>query len=192
MAQSELVLYATRLLEQLGVKYMLVGSMASMAYGESRFTLDIDIVVELDLQNVAPLCAGFPEPDFYVSLPAAEDAVQRQGQFNVIQPKSGLKIDFMVARKTDWGRHQLSRRKHVQIFPDQWGYAAAPEDVILGKLLYYKDGQSEKHLRDIVAMLDVSAGMIDLNDVSEWSTKLGVNDIWQTILQRISNENGPR
>ena len=185
MEQSELVHYVTELLERLNVSYMLVGSMASMAYGESRFTQDIDIVVDLDPTTVGPLCANFPEPEFYVSLEAAEEAVRRRGQFNVIQPKTGLKIDFMVAKRTEWGRHQLERRQRVQIFPDQWGFTAAPEDVILGKLLYFKEGQSDKHLRDIAGMLEISSDLIDRDDVSVWAIKLGVEDIWQAILQRV-------
>lgn len=184
MEQSELVSYAIELLEKLGIDYMLVGSMASMAYGESRFTLDIDIVIDLDIQKTASLCAGFPESDFYYSLPAAEDAVRRRGQFNVIQPKTGLKIDFMVSRRTEWGRYQLERRKRVRIFPDQWGYVAAPEDVILGKLLYYKEGESEKHLRDIAGMLGVSGHEIDLDDISAWAMKLNVSKIWDAIIKR--------
>ena len=135
MGQSELVIYATELLESLHVKYMLVGSIASMAYGESRFTLDIDIFVDLPPSLVKTLCAGFLDPEYNVSLSAAEDAVRTRSQFNVIQPKSGLKIDFMVARDTDWGRHQLTRRIRVQLVPDHWGYTAAPEDIIIGKLL---------------------------------------------------------
>ncbi len=185
MEQSELIVYATELLENLGVNYMLVGSMASMAYGESRFTLDIDIVVDLDSETVVSLCAGFPDPEFYVSLPAAEEAVRRRGQFNVIQPKSGLKIDFMLARNTAWGRHQLTRRQRVQLLPYHWGFTAAPEDVILGKLVYFKEGQSEKHLRDISAMLKISGDLIDRNDVAEWAKKLSVDQIWQAILDRV-------
>lgn len=183
MEQSELLLYATELLERLNISHMIVGSMASIAYGESRFTHDIDIVVDLNHESVIKVCEAFPDPDFYVSLPAAEEAVRRRSQFNVIQPKTGLKIDFMLSRRTEWGQHQMSRCKRVQIFPDQWGYTAAPEDVILGKLLYYKEGQSDKHLRDIAAMLDVSHDLVDRDDVSSWATKLGVNEIWQMILQ---------
>jgi hypothetical protein len=186
--QSELVAYATELLDRINVTYMLVGSMASMAYGESRFTLDVDIVVDLNLRTVVLLCQGFPDPDFYVSLPAAEEALKRRSQFNVIQPKTGLKIDFMVARQDEWGHKQLARRRRVQIFPDQWGYTAAPEDVILGKLLYFKEGQSEKHLRDIAAMLEISGDLIDRDDVSVWATKLGVNDVWQGILKRLNGK----
>ena len=148
-------------------------------------TLDVDILVDLDVETVVLLCAAFPDPEFYVNLSTAEEAVRRRRQFNVIQPKTGLKIDFIVARDDEWGRQQLARRKRVEIFPEQWGYTAAPEDVILGKLLYYKEGQSEKHLRDIAGMLSVSGDLIDREDISTWASQLDVFEIWQKIIQRV-------
>ena len=190
MEQVDLVRMATELLERLNVRYMLVGSMASMVYGEARFTHDIDIVVELDQQTVEQVCDAFSDPEFYVSLPAAREAVQRRRQFKVIHSMSGNKIDFMISRDDDWGKRQLARRKRVLIFPELWGYTAAPEDVILGKLLYYREGQSDKHLRDIAAMLQTSGDEIDRDDVSAWAAKLSVLDIWQAIIARVDSAAG--
>src|SRR5579859_485017 len=130
---------------------MLVGSMASGVYGEARLTLDIDIVVDLTVADAETLCRAFPEPEYYVNLPAAREAASRGGQFNVIHPTSGNKIDFMIARRDAWGRIQLARRRQERVLEDRIGYVASPEDVILGKLLYYQDGRHEKHLRDIAA-----------------------------------------
>jgi hypothetical protein len=42
LEQIELLRYALQVLEAAGVEHMLVGSMASMAYGEPRMTRDID------------------------------------------------------------------------------------------------------------------------------------------------------
>src|SRR5258708_39379133 len=96
---------------------MLVGSFASMFYGEPRLTKDIDIVVELRFDQVASLCGGFPAPEFFVSLPAAHQAVAQGSQFSVIHPTSGEKIDFMVARNDGWGRSQIERRRVSEILP---------------------------------------------------------------------------
>ncbi|MBO0699977.1 MAG: hypothetical protein J2P46_16385 [Zavarzinella sp.] len=47
MNQTDLLRYALEVLERLAVPHMVVGSFASTAYGEYRFTNDIDIVVAL-------------------------------------------------------------------------------------------------------------------------------------------------
>ncbi len=185
MEQVELLRYTIAVLEDQGVTYMVVGSFASIAYGEPRLTNDIDIVVQLSAEQANRLCAAFPDPEFYVSAAAARDAVARQGQFNVIHPTSGNKIDFIVARDDDWGRTQLSRCIRRPILADCESNIAAAEDVILGKLWYYKEGGSEKHLRDIVGMLQVSEDDIDRQYISHWTKRLGLEQPWQAVLQRL-------
>ena len=96
---------------------MVFGSITSGAYGEPRLTLDIDIVVNLTAEKIDPLCASFPAKDFYVSREAAVAAVAQRGQFNIIDPESGNKIDFMIAPQDDWGREQLKRRRRIPLLP---------------------------------------------------------------------------
>ena len=187
MENFELLRIALATAESLQIPHMLVGSIASMRYGEPRLTLDIDIVVDLTSVTAELLCQAFPDPDYYVSLPAALEAVRLRKQFNVLHPKSGMKIDFMIARQDAWGKRQIERRRKVELYPGQDAYVAAPEDVILGKLLYYREGQSDKHLRDIAAMLQTSGDEIERGDVSAWAEKLGVLEIWQAIMARVDS-----
>ena len=53
-------------LERLGLTYMVTGGVASVIYGDPRFTRDVDLVLDLDPDRVAGLHAAFPEADFYV------------------------------------------------------------------------------------------------------------------------------
>src|SRR5262249_9674361 len=73
----------------------IVGSMASMAYGEPRFTNDIDILADLAEEHVSVLEAEFPAPDFYLSLMVAREAIRTRRQFNIIHVPSGLKLDII-------------------------------------------------------------------------------------------------
>src|SRR5262249_62341679 len=77
-----------------GIDYMVVGSFASAAFGEARFTNDIDIVARLDEARAVKLCAAFPKDEFYLSDRAALEAVRTRRQFNVIHPASGNKVDW--------------------------------------------------------------------------------------------------
>lgn len=185
MSQGELLKRAIQLLESLEIKYLIVGSFASVAYGDPRMTQDIDIVVDLKLDQVDTLCVAFPEDEYYVSATAARQAVREGGQFNVIHPASGMKIDFMIARRDAWGRSQLERRQRVLIMPGLSGYAGSPEDVILGKLWYYQEGGSEKHLRDIAGMMQVSGDQIDAAYIAQWAQRLGLSEVWQAALARL-------
>ena len=186
MEQIDLLLFAIRALDKLGIPYAIVGAFASGIWGESRFTQDIDLLVQLKSPQVTPLCAAFPDLDFYVSESAARQAVADHGQFNIIHPASGNKIDFMVAGGSIWTDAQISRRRRVALFPDQDATVAAPEDVILGKLVYYREGGSEKHLRDIAGILKLSGDIVDCDDVTRNASRLGVLDIWQAVKSRVA------
>ncbi len=67
----------------------------------------------------------------------------------------------MIAGSTSWVKAQLQRRKRVPLFPDRDVAVAAAEDVILGKLVYYQEGGSDKHLRDIAGILKFSGELLD-------------------------------
>jgi hypothetical protein len=182
------------LLERLDIPYAIVGSFATAVWGDARMTRDIDIVVQLAGEKTDWLCAAFPSDDFYVNQQAAHDAVLQRGQFNVIDFRSGNKIDFMIAGRSEWASQQLARRRRVQFAPDVEGFVAAPEDVIIGKLVYYQDGGSEKHLRDIASILSQDEGDVDRRYIAEVANLLGLTTIWKRFavsrdeLQNLPND----
>jgi hypothetical protein len=184
--QPDVFIHALRVLDEQQIPYAIVGSIASMAYGDPRMTRDMDVVIEIDQPSVERLCAGFPDPDWYVSVEAAREAVKRRRQFNVVHLPTGNKIDFMIVRDTEWGRQQLQRRQPIKVegYPT---YAAHPEDIILGKLQYFQDGGSDKHLSDIAKMMETSGHLIDQENVTRWADKLGVQEEWDLVLQRIQS-----
>jgi hypothetical protein len=133
----------------------------------------------------------FQRNAFDYSRQAAQEAVRTRRQFNVIHPASGNKVDFMVARLDPWGRMQLARRRQRHILPDCLAYAASPEDIILAKMIYYREGKSEKHTRDITGMLKVSGDEIDRAYISEWADRLDLGNIWKSILTRLNRSVAP-
>jgi hypothetical protein len=154
-------------------------------YGEPRLTQDIDVVIAPDVSQLDQLCAAFPDNDFYVSKEAAREALNRRGQFNVLDPSSGNKIDFMIAGSDAWGLEQLKRREHLKLLPDFEGFAARPEDVIISKMLYYQEGGSEKHLRDIAGMMKMSGARIDQTYIQKWAQDLELMEIWNAVIARL-------
>jgi hypothetical protein len=180
--QPEFVRRVVEVLESAGIKYMLAGSVASMAYGEPRMTQDVDVIAALRYGDIAALCRQFPFPEYYVSEEAARRAIATGGQFNIIHPSSGNKVDMVMAQPTAWGDSEMARRQRVKVFPDLEPYLASPEDVIIGKMLYYQEGGSEKHTRDITGILRMRKGMVDHSYIEKWARELGLSDIWRSIL----------
>ena len=182
--QAELLRYVVETLEELGIDYMIGGSQASIYYGEPRFTQDIDIVADMAPTHVPLLLERFALPNFDVSKDAVREAITRRGQFSIIHPASGLKIDVILKKDTPYDRIQFERRQRQPLIPGTDAYFARPEDVILYKMLSFKEGRSERHLRDIAGMLAISGAAIDAGYVEEWAQRLGVSDVWKAIVRR--------
>jgi hypothetical protein len=186
----ELMQIVTEFFEAHGVPYLVAGSMASMAYGEPRFTNDIDIVADVTWKTIPALGAAFAAPEYYFSEQAAREAVTRRFQFNIIHPASGLKVDVILPRGTEFARIEMNRGRRITSDGEYSAWFASPEDVILNKLLYFQMGGSEKHLRDIAGMMKLLRDKLDRSYLDEWVAKLGVAAEWRLVADRLQESPG--
>ena len=155
MEQLDLLRYLTRVIEAMGLRYFVTGSTATIFYGEPRFTNDIDVVVELPPERIGEFCHRFPpaSPNFTSARRQLRQASLNKTQFNIIHPESGLKVDVIVPESSPFNKSRFIRVRRVRCDRGLDACFAAPEDVILKKMDYYRQGGSEKHLRDIVGVL---------------------------------------
>lgn len=185
MEPTELLRFVVAALERLGFRYLITGSTATTAYGTPRLTNDIDVVVDVPAGKGTEFCAAFPESEFYLSSDAVRQAVAQRTQFNILHPQSGLKVDVMVASDSEFDRSRLQRGRRLQVLPDLAVTFASPEDVMLKKMEYYREGGSEKHLRDIAGVVQMRGSQIDYQYMAEWSTRLGLSEVWEMIQNRL-------
>jgi hypothetical protein len=167
-------------LESAGIDYMIVGSLAVIVYGEPRLTRDMDLVADIPPQKVQALAGVFPEPRYY--LPPVEilaEEVASHGYFNALDIPSGLKIDFVVRRKSAHAVEEFTRRRRIEIAPGLSPWFASPEDVIIKKLDFYRQGESEKHLVDIRGILAHTP--VDENYLRQWIDRLGLAREWAMV-----------
>jgi len=184
MEQSDLLRFVIEALERIGLRYFVTGSMATIFFGEPRFTNDIDIVVDLPADRIPEFCSAFPSPEFYLSEETVRRAVSRRGQFNIIQPSAGLKVDIMVPAESAFNRSRFARATRIKPEPGVDAIFSSAEDVILKKLEAYREGGSEKHLRDITGVLRISGAHLDRAYIEQWADRLAVADIWEEVLRR--------
>jgi hypothetical protein len=171
-------------LNLLGVRYCVTGSTAGIAYGEPRMTNDIDIVVELSLRDIPRFTAAFPLEHYYCP---PEDTLflevrrEQRGHCNIIEHASGFKADiyFPYDDMHEWA---LSMRREITI-EDTLLYLAPPEYVVVRKLAYFRDGGSEKHLRDIRGILAVSKETLQHPVIERWAMRFGLLSQWDIARQ---------
>jgi hypothetical protein len=172
-------------LDRCRIPYMITGSVAAMLYGVPRMTNDMDVVVEISPDQIAPLLSSFEADDYYV--PSAEfvlTTIQRGGSFNIIHAASASKVDLIVRRRNDFAVCEFSRRQVLPFTPGREAPVATPEDVILSKLLFFGEGRSEKHLEDVAGILRVSADRIDEPYIQSWVTRLHLQEAWTDARRR--------
>jgi hypothetical protein len=173
-------------LEQIGVRYMITGSVAGMLYGEPRLTHDVDLVLELATDAQAEALVGaFPEQDFYcapLEVVLIEARRAQRGHFNIIHHDTGFRADVYLAGRDALHQQALQHRRVLQIEGAQM-QVAPPEYVIVRKLEYYREGGSSKHLDDIRGMLRVSNEKIDRASLEEMISSRGLSAEWAAVVQ---------
>jgi len=178
---GEIFLLFLKKLEALNLKYMVTGSVASMVYGEPRLTHDIDIVLEMSEAQIADLENAFPLEEFYFP-PRENLSIElkrgNRGHFNIIHHDTGFKADFYLFHRDPLHAWGLARCRALDL-SGTIIHVAPPEYVILRKLEFFREGGSEKHLRDIRALLDTSGHLLDWQFLNQKIIDLGLQTQWE-------------
>jgi hypothetical protein len=160
---------------------MITGAVASIIYGEPRLTNDIDLVIDMKPDDVEAFADAFPIEDFYCPPPDViklEIGRSLRGHFNLIHHATGFKADIYASGRDELHYWGLNNRKPVDVEGEKF-WLAPIEYVIFRKLEYYREGESEKHLRDISSILAFSSGEIDFNTLEEKIKKLNLEKEWK-------------
>lgn len=184
-----LALILARILERLGVRYCVGGSVASSVYGEVRTTLDVDVVADLHPEHVDALVAAV-ESDFHVLDESIRRAVRDRSSFNLIHEETLVKADVYVPPDDPTHRDQLARSRRIALRsePGSEVELASPEDVVLHKLRWYEMGGrvSDRQWRDVLGVMKVQGTNLDLAYLERAATVLGLSD----LLERARSELG--
>jgi len=159
------------------LSFMLTGSFALAYYATPRMTRDLDIVVALNERDVDTLVAAFTS-DFYIDADAARTAIQSERMFNLMHLESGVKVDLIVRKSSEFRQIEFARRRAVAIAGIRT-WIVSCEDLILSKLFWALDSNSELQRRDIQQLL---AGAVDLDYIQQWAPKLGVTSLLNELM----------
>jgi len=173
-----------RELERFEIPYMLAGSFASTYHGSPRTTHGIDLVIAPTRQNLERFVGGLDSERFYVSASAAQEAWAKRGQFNVVLLGSGWKVDLILRKDRPFSRSEFERRQRVDI-DGMEVWVATAEDTIVAKLEWARAGQSERQIRDVVGILELSGDGLDRAYIEHWIAELGLEDLWARAISEV-------
>jgi hypothetical protein len=170
-------------LEALGIRYQVGGSYASSVHGVPRQTRDADLVVELDTTTV-PFLAERLESDFYLDRDRLRQAVARRASVNLIHLATGFKIDLFVKGDRPFDELELSRSQLAEL-PGASGRTVpfkTAEDTVLRKLWWFSQSESERQWTDVLGVLKVQRGSLDVAYLERWADELSVGELLQRAL----------
>ncbi len=161
-------------LDSENVVHMVAGSVASARHGEARATQDIDIVIDPSPDQMDRLLHRLRSGNLYVG--DGHAALAHRSAFNVIDTRSGWKVDLIVMRDREFSRVELGRRQPATFGPVET-HVASPEDCVLSKLEWASGSGSERQLRDVRSLLAIQGPSMDTAYLERWAAVLGVSDL---------------
>jgi len=180
MTPEQLLCKIAKILEELDIPYLVTGGFAVAVLAKPRYTADIDIVIELISKKVPELARELLSIDkgVYISEEAMRDALEDKEEFNFIHPQTGLKVDFWIKRYP----FEKFEKAIIKIIDGQNVNFISPEDLILSKLIWYKESKSSRHLEDIKSILEISK--VNLNYIKKWAEEQSTIKILNEILKK--------
>ncbi len=187
MNERELLVDCLRRLNRSGVTYYLTGSMASNYWGIPRTTHDLDFVIQMPPSAVSKIVQAF-SVDFYLDEATVRAAYQPPHQFNAIDTRSALKVDFWLPKPEPFDREMLRRRVGATLFGEP-AWICTAEDVILHKLNWNRTSPSDRQLGDASGVVAVQAASLDKDYLRRWALELKLKDELERLL---SGETKPK
>ena len=167
------------ILNGMGVDYFVTGGVAACCHGEPRATVDLDLVIQIALGDVARLGAALEDAGFYVPPINLENvAAGIERSLSIIHQEKCTKADLIISSPDPFDTSRMGRREFV----DPGFYICSAEDTILKKLNWSQRSQSEKQWRDVQTILRIQGESLDLKYMENWAHTLGVGEELQEAL----------
>lgn len=176
VAEPQIIFLVTKQLNTLKIPYYISGSVASIIYGEERFTKDADLVIRIFPFHIPKFVQVF-ENEFVISADAIQAALLGRRAFNMIHIGTAFKIDFYpISDDDDLEIDAFARRRLNDIGTGEVWLASA-EDVILAKLRWFRKG-GEVSWRDVLGVLKVQGESLDFAYLSAQAQRFGLKDLF--------------
>jgi hypothetical protein len=128
------------------------------------------MVIELSTDSLEKFYEIF-NSNFHLHKPTVEEELSRRGMFNVIDHRSGMKIDFVIKKNSLYRRTEFERKRRDVLFgQDVW--VVSIEDLVLSKLIWIQEIQSDRQMVDITNLL---GNQHDAQYIKNWIKELGLN-----------------
>lgn len=182
MSVAEVFQRITEALQSAKIDYMLAGSFASTGYSSPRSTQDIDLVISANRTQLQAFFGYLTAQGYYSDLDAALNALQEESLVNVIDMKTGWKIDLIFLKSRAFSQEEFKRRRKLKVHGLEL-FVASPEDVVITKLEWAKMGNSQRQIEDAASVLRAQRGVLDHAYLERWVSELNLKKEWRLAVE---------
>ena len=140
-------------------------------------TRDIDVVIAISPDDVGRVAALF-RPDYYVSEENIRESIAHESIFNLIHQESVIKVDCIIRKNSEYRRMEFGRRQKISVL-DFITFIVSKEDLIISKLSWAKESNSDVQLSDVRNLL--ATGYDDAY-LRHWTRELGLDNLLKECL----------
>jgi hypothetical protein len=166
-------------LDSAEIEYMITGSIAMAFYSAPRMTRDIDIIINVSVNDIEKVINLF-QKGYYINEIVVKEAIKNRSMFNIIHNESVIKIDFIIRKDELYRIEEFSRRQEIKVDNSSVS-VVSPEDLILSKLFWVHQSDSELQLRDVKNILAMMKN-IDKDYLVKWSKILKIEKLIQEVI----------
>ena len=181
-SQNDFLKKLIKVLNDCSIPYMLSGSFGSSFHGQPRATNDADIIIAPVEEQLISFVKSLGD-DYYVNPDAARDAFRNNSMFNVIDIQSSWKADFIIRKDRAFSREEFRRRRNVKLMELDI-CMVSPEDMILSKLEWAKNSESDQQFRDALGVAVVQWDHLDKDYLLKWAKELQVDGLLKQLLDQ--------
>ncbi len=187
MNSDDAVVHVVRALNSIEMPYMLTGSLASNMYGVSRSTKDADFVLQTADFDFTKLRASLG-PIFRIDPQLSFETVTATSRY-IIHKLEGepYKVELFFLSDDPHDRARFERRKQGRLFGESV-WVASPEDVVITKLRWSKQGSRSKDTDDAKNVIAVQRDLLDWAYIHDWCDQHGTRELLDQILAGLPPE----
>jgi hypothetical protein len=176
---NEILKLVCTFLNEEGVVYVVVGGLAVLFYGIPRTTMDIDIIIAMDMPKVKRFVEILKENDFFADEEDIKVAFEEESHATIEDKTSMIRLDIKgIYNEND--QITLKRRRKVRLADFEF-YVASPEDIIANKLLF----GSEQDVKDAEGIYARQFDNLDMAYLEERCARLEVNEEFSSMKRRV-------
>lgn len=168
-------------IDEVGLRYAIVGGLAAGAWGVNRSTRDADLYVELSSAGRQRLKPALESREFEV--PAMEEELRTFGVFRS-RSADGVFVDIFDA-VGPLGDALLEHRREIDVF-DRKLWVTAPEELFLLKAF----SDRARDFEDLVSLASIPKLQLDLEYIQSWARRLdesiGGNEVSERVRAALS------